>query len=109
MVGEYSNRLNNYRFNNPGTIVSFLLLSLFFYVPSSFAQIIPDNTLSPHASQVPGNVGNLTDVFISGGSRSDNSRNLFHSFTDFQVGATQRVRFENPTGVSHIFLRVTGR
>ncbi|MBW4662269.1 MAG: filamentous hemagglutinin N-terminal domain-containing protein [Drouetiella hepatica Uher 2000/2452] len=35
-------------------------------------------------------------------------RNLFHSFTEFNVGERQQVRFANPNGIENILTRVTG-
>ncbi|MBE9139131.1 filamentous hemagglutinin N-terminal domain-containing protein [Nodosilinea sp. LEGE 07088] len=43
---------------------------------------------------------------IDGGALRDS--NLFHSFSEFNVGESQRVYFANPTGVENIFSRITG-
>jgi filamentous hemagglutinin family protein len=50
---------------------------------------------------------------IQGGTRSISGDgnpgfNLFHSFSEFNVGAGQGVYFDNPAGVTNILTRVTG-
>lgn len=66
------------------------------------AQIIPDATL-PVSSEV-----NLEQnrLIIRGGTAVGS--NLFHSFSDFNVGAGSEVYFTNPTGIENILNRVTG-
>ena len=74
----------------------------------TFAQITPDSSLGTESSIVIPNVnvqGSLADL-IEGGAIRD--VNLFHSFSDFNVGDLQRVYFANPTGIENIFSRVTG-
>lgn len=64
------------------------------------AQIIPDNTLGNERSQIaPNNV-------IEGGATR--GANLFHSFSEFNVGEGQQVNFANPNNIQRIFSRVTG-
>jgi filamentous hemagglutinin family protein len=43
---------------------------------------------------------------IQGGTQQGN--NLFHSFSEFNVGEGRSVYFENPAGVTNILSRVTG-
>jgi filamentous hemagglutinin family protein len=62
------------------------------------AQIKPDNTLGVDRSILNNNL-------IQGGAQRGTS--LFHSFTDFSIGASERVDFANPTGVKNIITRVT--
>ncbi|MDB9539103.1 filamentous hemagglutinin N-terminal domain-containing protein [Anabaenopsis arnoldii] len=68
------------------------------------AQLIPDNTLN---SSVRNETikGNTSDIIEGGVIRGIN---LFHSFTDFNVGANQGVYFSNPDNISNILTRVTG-
>ncbi len=61
--------------------------------------IVPDGTLGPERSVVNNNV-------ITGGAQR--GVNLFHSFSDFNVGERLRVDFANPTGIENILTRVTG-
>jgi filamentous hemagglutinin family protein len=72
------------------------------------AQIIPDNSLGQESSQVSPNVevkGKLAEL-IQGGAIRDN--NLFHSFSEFNVRAGERVYFANPEAIANILTRVTG-
>ena len=66
--------------------------------------VIPDNTLGLESSRVD-NLDAATDR-IGGGAARDT--NLFHSFSEFNVGDGLRVYFDNPTGIENIFSRVTG-
>ena len=72
------------------------------------AQIAPDDSLGEESSLVTPNVeveGSTADR-IDGGAIRD--RNLFHSFSEFNVGEAQRVYFANPDNIEQIFTRVTG-
>jgi len=74
----------------------------------TFAQVIPDSTLGVEGSVV------TPDVMIQGFSAAQidggaiRGTNLFHSFSEFNVGEGQRVYFTNPTGIDNILSRVTG-
>ncbi|ARV59861.1 hypothetical protein BZZ01_15585 [Nostocales cyanobacterium HT-58-2] len=71
------------------------------------AQITPDNTLGTESSRLTPNVqikGAAADSISGGAQRGGN---LFHSFSQFNVGNGQRVYFVNP-GVQNILTRVTG-
>jgi filamentous hemagglutinin family protein len=94
------------------------LLSLLqkIFIPTIFilantpakAQITPDTTLSAEASTITPNTlinGANADLINGGGQRGGN---LFHSFTEFNIGDGQRVYFDNPTGIQNILTRVTG-
>ncbi|NEP34004.1 S-layer family protein [Moorena sp. SIO3B2] len=72
------------------------------------AQIVPDHTLGDNPSVVKPNVevkGLPADLIEGGATRGEN---LFHSFSDFNVGDLQRVYFANPAGINNILSRVTG-
>ncbi|MFN6540604.1 MAG: filamentous hemagglutinin N-terminal domain-containing protein [Nostoc sp. EkiNYC01] len=72
------------------------------------AQLKPDRTLGAESSVVKDNVqvrGAVGELIEGGAIRNIN---LFHSFSDFNVGDLQRVYFANPTGIKNILTRVTG-
>jgi filamentous hemagglutinin family protein len=72
------------------------------------AQITPDEILGEESSVVTPDVevkGKTADR-IDGGAIRD--RNLFHSFSQFNVGESQSVYFANPDNIDQIFTRVTG-
>ncbi|MDH6106394.1 filamentous hemagglutinin N-terminal domain-containing protein, partial [Anabaenopsis tanganyikae CS-531] len=66
------------------------------------AQLTPDNSLN---STVRGDTVNNRDIIEGGAIRGSN---LFHSFTDFNVGADRGVYFSNPDSIGNILTRVTG-
>ncbi len=68
------------------------------------AQIIPDSTLGTSNSIVKQVTPQAQQ--IDGGAIRGN--NLFHSFTDFNIGDGNRADFANPAGITNIFSRVTG-
>ncbi|NEO48572.1 MAG: filamentous hemagglutinin N-terminal domain-containing protein [Moorea sp. SIO4A3] len=77
-------------------------------VNPALAQIVPDHSLGDNPSVVKPNVevkGLPADLIEGGATRGDN---LFHSFSDFNVGDLQRVYFANPAGINNILGRVTG-
>lgn len=85
-----------------GLAFSYSLLS-----GAALAQITTDNTtptvLGPSASGCAG-------TCITGGLRDGNGSgtNVFHSFSDFNIGIRATVTFDNAAGVTNIFSRVTG-
>jgi filamentous hemagglutinin family protein len=84
-----------------------LSLGMFWSVPVA-AQVTPDASLGIESSQVaPAQIlrGTFSDRIDGGALRG---RNLFHSFQQFNVRTGEGVYFSNPTGVTHIFTRVTG-
>jgi filamentous hemagglutinin family protein len=86
-----------------------LLLSgyLCLFPGSAKAQIIPDNTLGPESSRsVPDTINNLPSDRIEGGATRGSS--LFHSLREFNIGEGRAAYFENPSGITNIFSRVTG-
>jgi filamentous hemagglutinin family protein len=68
------------------------------------AQINPDDSLDGERSRV--NPSMVRDIIEGGAIRGSN---LFHSFTDFNVGTQQQVYFANPNGIQNIINRVTGK
>jgi filamentous hemagglutinin family protein len=72
------------------------------------AQIKADETLGNERSVVTHDVTikDLPADRIDGGATRGG--NLFHSFSEFNVGKEQRVYFANPTGIQNIFSRVRG-
>lgn len=98
----FMKRLQNWF--NQSLLCSFLVLS--YSVPIR-AQIIPDNTLgSENSSIAPLQINGINFNLINGGAQR--GVNLFHSFSDFNVGDGQRVYFANPSNVQNILTRVTG-
>jgi filamentous hemagglutinin family protein len=79
-----------------------------FFGTRALAQIIPDATLGVEQSVVTPdvNVRGITADRIDGGALR--GANLFHSFSQFQVGEGSRVYFANPAGIENILTRVTG-
>ncbi len=73
---------------------------------STLAQIVPDNTLGNQNSIVTP-ISPQTDQ-IGGGWRVTGSKNLFHSFSKFNINNGRIAEFLNPSGVQNIFSRVTG-
>ncbi|HAX89189.1 MAG TPA: hypothetical protein DCY91_23740 [Cyanobacteria bacterium UBA11370] len=72
------------------------------------AQVIPDDTLGSEGSVVTPDLlirEILSDKIDGGAIRG---ANLFHSFTEFNVGEGRGVYFANPTGIENILSRVTG-
>ena len=94
---------------SPRPIIACLLASWTTILsPSAHAQINPDQTLGTEASVVTPAVqvrGNLSELIEGGAVRGPN---LFHSFSDFNVGELNRVYFANPAGVESILSRITG-
>jgi filamentous hemagglutinin family protein len=79
-----------------------------FSEKSAIAQIAPDSTLGAENSIVTPNVnvrGRTADRIDGGAVRGGN---LFHSFSQFNIGNGQRVYFANPSGIENILSRVTG-
>jgi filamentous hemagglutinin family protein len=67
---------------------------------TAIAQIVPDNTLGNERSHLT-----PQDVIEGGATRG---ANLFHSFSEFNIGEGQQVYFANPNGIQRILSRVTG-
>ncbi|MEG4025172.1 two-partner secretion domain-containing protein [Microcoleus sp. S13C4] len=83
------------------------LALLLLFPTSAIAQIIPDNTLGPESSRtVPDTINNLPSDRITGGATR--GVNLFHSLREFNIREGRGAYFENPSGITNIFTRVTG-
>jgi filamentous hemagglutinin family protein len=93
--------LNDYKLYR--LIITFLFCFL-FPIFGVKAQLIPDNTLGNENSVVT-SINEYRDEIEGGALRGSN---LFHSFTEFNVGNFQEVYFRNPTDVTNILTRVTG-
>jgi filamentous hemagglutinin family protein len=79
-----------------------------FYGSAALAQTIPDHTLGSESSTVNQDVtigDRLVDLIEGGATRGNN---LFHSFSEFNVGDGSAVYFANPDGIANILTRVTG-
>src|SRR4028119_564335 len=89
--------------------IYFLLLSgyLCLFPSGAIAQIIPDSSLGSESSRtVPDPITTLPSDRISGGATRGSS--LFHSFGEFNISEGRGAYFENPSGITNIFSRVTG-
>ncbi|MGB3693805.1 MAG: filamentous hemagglutinin N-terminal domain-containing protein, partial [Spirulinaceae cyanobacterium] len=86
----------------------FLLATTILSASPLQAQITPDTTLGQENSQLINNaeIKGLPGELITGGAIRGS--NLFHSFSQFNVGELQRVYFENPAAITNILTRVTG-
>ena len=86
------------------------LIALFISIgsqKSGFAQVVPDDTLGAESS-VLGNgrvEGDAVQMIEGGATRGGN---LFHSFSEFNIGAREEVYFANPSNIDNILSRVTG-
>jgi filamentous hemagglutinin family protein len=84
-----------------------VLICLLLSPSKTFAQIIPDRTLGSESSRtVSDTIDNLPIDRLTGGATRGSS--LFHSFREFNIGEGRGAYFENPSGISNIFTRVTG-
>ncbi|MGF1478236.1 MAG: filamentous hemagglutinin N-terminal domain-containing protein [Cyanophyceae cyanobacterium] len=70
-------------------------------------QIVPDNTLGNERSIVtPDTIEGRESDRLEGGARR--SANVFHSFSEFNVGEGRGAYFASPEGIENILSRVTG-
>ena len=91
----------------PPVSYSLLFVFLLLFPSKTFAQIIPDNTLGPESSRtVPDTINNLPSDRITGGAIR--GVNLFHSLGEFNIREGRGAYFDNPSGITNIFTRVTG-
>ncbi len=86
------------------TLTVILPASLALGTSSGNAQIIPDNTLGVESSTVTTTEPQVQT--IDGGAIRGS--NLFHSFSEFNIGEGNSVYFTNPVGIQNIINRVTG-
>ncbi|MEG4326369.1 two-partner secretion domain-containing protein [Microcoleus sp. herbarium5] len=86
---------------------SLLFAFLLLFPTSAIAQIIPDNSLGAESSQtVPDTINNIPSDRITGGATR--GVNLFHSLREFNIREGRGAYFDNPSGITNIFTRVTG-
>ncbi|MEG4252323.1 S-layer family protein [Microcoleus sp. Pol10D4] len=91
----------------PRVSYSLLFAFLLLFPTSAIAQIIPDNTLGPESSRtVPDTINNIPSDRITGGTTR--GVNLFHSLREFNIREGRGAYFDNPSGITNIFTRVTG-
>ncbi|MEG4200677.1 S-layer family protein [Microcoleus sp. Pol12A5] len=84
----------------------FFAFLLLFPFPA-IAQIIPDSSLGAESSRtVPDTINNLPSDRITGGATR--GVNLFHSLREFNIREGRGAYFENSSGITNIFTRVTG-
>ncbi len=81
-----------------------IVLSAIAVSSPASAQLVPDATLGSESSIVAP-VDASSDRIDGGALRGGN---LFHSFSQFNVGEGRSVIFSNPTGIDRILTRVTG-
>ncbi|WP_339377586.1 two-partner secretion domain-containing protein [Calothrix sp. NIES-2100] len=87
-------------------VSSFTCLSLTTF-NSATAQITPDNTLGTEGAVVtPDTIKGIPSQRIDGGAIRGS--NLFHSFSEFNIGSERGAYFTNPSGIENILTRVTG-
>ena len=75
---------------------------------STHAQLTPDQTLGAESSVVRFGInidGDEAELIEGGATRGNN---LFHSFSEFNVGTSERVYFDSPENIETILGRVTG-
>ncbi|MEG4857704.1 filamentous hemagglutinin N-terminal domain-containing protein [Microcoleus sp. K1-B6] len=93
--------------SSPPVSYSLLFAFLLLFPTSAIAQIIPDNSLGAESSRtVPDTINNLPSDRITGGATR--GVNLFHSLREFNIREGRGAYFDNPSGVTNIFTRVTG-
>ncbi len=90
------------------TIHASIVCSILLLTAPARAQTTPDTTLGNEASRLTPNqiINGASADRIDGGAQR--GINLFHSFSQFNIGNGQRVYFANPVGVQNILTRVTG-
>lgn len=91
-----------------GAVAIALGMAAIGFPGAAMAQIVPDGTLGSEGSIVTPGLeldGRILDR-IDGGAIRD--ANLFHSFSEFNVGTLQQVYFANPAGIDRILTRITG-
>jgi filamentous hemagglutinin family protein len=107
MPSHWLNCINSRKIFKSLLIIATVLIGV-HYDSKIQAQITPDESLREESSVVTPDVevkGKTADR-IDGGVIRD--RNLFHSFSQFNVGESQSVYFANPDNIDQIFTRVTG-
>jgi filamentous hemagglutinin family protein len=90
------------------SLLSISAIALLGNISPVQSQIVPDDTLDEESSRVTPDVeinGVKSDRLDGGAARGGN---LFHSFSEFNVGEGQGAYFTNPAGIENILSRVTG-
>ena len=95
---------------SPHILLACLLASIatLLQKPPTYAQITPDQTLGAESSVIRSEIeinGDIADLIEGGATRGEN---LFHSFSEFNVGNLERVYFASPANIQTILGRVTG-
>ncbi len=95
-----------YHLNKPWIILWLFLSGITIVFPrnQALAQITPDDTLGTENSVVTP-VNSQLERIDGGAIRGSN---LFHSFTEFNIGEGKEAYFSNPVAIESIFSRVTG-
>ncbi len=78
------------------------LFALFLFCPCVFSQIIADGTTGQQAT-LKG-----PDYLISSDLGKISGKNLFHSFSQFDINTNESATFTGPSNISNIISRVTG-
>jgi filamentous hemagglutinin family protein len=89
-------------------LLSISAIALYGNISPAQGQIVPDETLDEESSRVTPNVeikGTPSDRIDGGATRGTN---LFHSFSEFNVGEGQGAYFTDQAGIENILSRVTG-
>ncbi|BAY65732.1 filamentous hemagglutinin family outer membrane protein [Calothrix brevissima NIES-22] len=87
---------------SPLIIALLTFLGIIFTISdSTFAQVIPDNSLGTKVESLNPQIDQITGGSLRG-------TNLFHSFSEFNIDAGRGVYFQNPHSVSNILTRITG-
>jgi filamentous hemagglutinin family protein len=89
-------------------LFSISAIALYGNISPVQSQIVPDETLDEEGSRVTPDVeinGVKSDRIDGGATRG---ANLFHSFSELNVGEGQGAYFTNPAGIENILSRVTG-
>ena len=74
---------------------------------AAIAQIIPASG-STNTQVVDIDSGDIEQLDINGGATSENGKNLFHGFEQFNVDADQLVNFNTTRKIENIFSHITG-
>jgi filamentous hemagglutinin family protein len=91
--------------NQTALAASAMLLGVILLPAKVIAQISPDNSLGGESSRL--NTDNPQRLLIEGGAQR--GRNLFHSFSEFQINLGEKVYFQSPAAIENIIGRVTGK
>lgn len=85
--------------------ISVAIVGSILLTEPAIAQVQPDGSLGNQSSVVNRNGGDRT--LIQGGAMR--GKNLFHSFSEFNVNRGEQVYFTQPLAIENIISRVTGK